>query len=543
MTAIDPITSSVQARVGTILAQKYRLLRVLGTGGMGAVFEAENTWTERRVAIKLMIGPRVHDADLAARFLREARAASKIEHPNVVHVLDMGQDPDDGTLYIVQELLAGRDLRSVLDERRMLAPREAFEYLLPVMAGLISAHDRGIVHRDLKPENVFIARTPDGVKPKLIDFGLAKVKDAGRSDMSLSRTGEAMGTPYYMSPEQARGERAIDAQTDVWAMGAVWFEVLSGRCPFLGDSYNELLAKILTEDAPPLASLAPPLPTGLADVIQRSLQGDRAVRYRSMQAFMRALIDEVHVQGGWHRELSRSYVRLVGSNEYDDAATSIVPRPDADIAHDDTLFAHAPPPDASLAMSSPAAASMNNAPIAPTPIATQDPFVAAASPIHPRATNVRPIAIVTTLAALGLAAGWMTYRMTRTPASPAVIAPPRSPTTDVAIDTDPPNATVSIDGTVAGVGSIRRTMVIDGHAHTLAVRANGYAPHEVSFESVAPHGLIRLEPLGPAIAADVLRDAGGPATHAPIGPAVHPVVRRATPANGETRLRPRSDYP
>ncbi|MEI8255336.1 MAG: serine/threonine-protein kinase [Deltaproteobacteria bacterium] len=153
-----PRPDPLEQRVGTTLAGKYRLERVLGAGGMGAVYAATNAWTERRVAIKVMLAGNVMTEDLVARFMREARAATRIAHENIVQILDMGQDAD-GSLYIVQEFLQGSDLRKLLDERRSLSARESIEILAPVMSALIAAHKQGIVHRDLKPENIFLTRS------------------------------------------------------------------------------------------------------------------------------------------------------------------------------------------------------------------------------------------------------------------------------------------------------------------------------------------------------------------------------------------------
>ncbi|MFO0558762.1 MAG: serine/threonine-protein kinase [Polyangiales bacterium] len=229
--------------------------------GMGAVYEALNRWTGRNVALKLMLPSHAQHPEQVERFLREARAASKIQHASIVQVLDVGRETD-GSFFLIQELLDGRSLKSLLDECSQLSPKDARSLLLPVLEGLAEAHANGVVHRDLKPDNLFVTeRAGAAPQVKVIDFGIAKLTEHDGEPLSVTRTGTAIGTPLYMSPEQARGERSVGPQTDVWSMGVVLFECLTGRCPFLGESYNEVLAKILTLRAPRMDHLAPGLPT------------------------------------------------------------------------------------------------------------------------------------------------------------------------------------------------------------------------------------------------------------------------------------------
>ena len=279
----DPAT-----RVGSMIAGKYALHRVIGAGGMGAVYEAENTWTGRRVALKLMLPSALKVATASERFLREARAASKVQHPNIVEVFDAGQNPADGALFIVQELLRGTDLRALLDARHTLTWSEAMAIVGPVLEALTVAHRQGVIHRDVKPENIYLADTPAGRVPKLIDFGIARVVDAD-SPMSLTRSGALMGTPYYMSPEQARGLREVDARADVWAVAIVLREALTGRRPFEGSNYNALLAAILQDPIAPVTALAPELPSHAAAALDRALSRDPALRFADAGEFLDAL--------------------------------------------------------------------------------------------------------------------------------------------------------------------------------------------------------------------------------------------------------------
>ncbi|MBI5513380.1 MAG: protein kinase [Deltaproteobacteria bacterium] len=285
---IDP---AVQARVGTVLGGKYRLRRVVGVGGMGAVYEARNTWTDRRVALKVLHPELARKKIVVQRFLREARAATSIPHPNIVDILDMGEDPD-ASLYLVQEFLVGTDLRRLLDELKTLSPKEALDIVLPIAGALAMAHDRGVIHRDLKPDNIFLSLGPDGrVVPKVIDFGIVKVRDKNEGpNLAMTRVGIAVGTPRYMSPEQACSNRDLDARSDVWSLAVVLYESLAGRCPFEGENYNALIARIATEKAPALDRFCPEAPPLLVAVLARALETDRDLRYPTMQAFREALV-------------------------------------------------------------------------------------------------------------------------------------------------------------------------------------------------------------------------------------------------------------
>src|SRR4051812_27814364 len=169
-----------QARVGQTIGDKYQVLRLLGVGGMGAVYEAENTWIKRRVALKVLFQNLAADPEVARRFMQEAQSATQINHPNIVYVLDMGRDARDGAFYIVQEFLDGADLRARLEKDKRLSIADALMTLAPIMSALGAAHDRGIIHRDIKPENIFLSLGPSGeMVPKLIDFGVSKVLGEG----------------------------------------------------------------------------------------------------------------------------------------------------------------------------------------------------------------------------------------------------------------------------------------------------------------------------------------------------------------------------
>ncbi len=275
--------------IGATVAGRYHVVRRIGVGGHGAVYEVEHAWTRRRVAMKMLRSDRTHVAGIVERFLREAQAATQVKHPNIVDVFDMGQDGDGGALYIVEELLLGDDLRHVLKQRKKLPLAEALSILTPVMSALEAAHRAGVVHRDVKPGNIFLSRAADGaVVPKLIDFGTSRVAEDPADTSHLTMTGEPIGTPAYMSPEQVRGMRA-GAEVDVWAMGVVLYEVLSGVRPFVAPNYGALVLRIATEDPQRLEAIAPEVPRAIADVVHRALSRSVEDRPASMGDLLIAL--------------------------------------------------------------------------------------------------------------------------------------------------------------------------------------------------------------------------------------------------------------
>jgi serine/threonine protein kinase len=280
--------SAVAGRAEMVIGGRYRVIRELATGGMGTVYEAENTRTRRRVAIKTIRPEVAQRVSVVQRFEREARAAGQLRHPNIIDVLDMGDDAEHQLLFIVEEFLVGGDLGQCLRAVGTLGPRAALATLLPIMDALVAAHAHGVVHRDLKPDNIFLHETPQGVIPKLIDFGIAKLSEPPLDGRRAS-LGSLVGSPIYMSPEQARADASIDARTDVWSMGVVFYEALTGRTPFEGASAFALFTQLAADQPVAIATIAPQLPADLAAVIQRAVTKDRAARWPTMAALAEAL--------------------------------------------------------------------------------------------------------------------------------------------------------------------------------------------------------------------------------------------------------------
>ena len=278
---------------GTIVAGKYRIRRVVGSGSMGVVCEAEHLEIGKRLAIKLIDASLAGMKDIAMRFRQEARAASLVESQHIVQVFDVGADDDLG-LYLVMEYLTGEDLAQMLHREGRLSPDATLRIALQVARGLSKAHEAGVVHRDLKPANIFLTeREDDEPLVKILDFGISKVIDASRADsrLKLTRAGTVVGTPQYMSPEQAQGF-SVDERTDVWALGLVLYEMLAGRpaYPELG-TYEQFIIHLVQNPPDPLSEVAPWVPAPLAEVVHAAIEHDIPSRIQSCAELARRLLD------------------------------------------------------------------------------------------------------------------------------------------------------------------------------------------------------------------------------------------------------------
>jgi len=280
--------------VGDVIAGKYRLDALLGEGGMGTVWQALNLQLEAPVAVKLIRGE--HDRhSLGQRLKQEARAAAKLGHSAIVRVFDVG-DSQRGDPYIVMELLSGRTLGSLLASEKRLSAVRSVQLLLPVADALVAAHAKGIVHRDLKPDNIFISADGDQLHPKLLDFGIAKLADEAGQAQHLTQAGAVLGSPEYMSPEQARGQDNIDSRTDIWSYCVVLYETLSGVSPFTGANYNSLLRSIVEDEPASLLTLLA-ADQALWEIVRRGLSKDPAQRFATMGELGQALAAWLMSQG------------------------------------------------------------------------------------------------------------------------------------------------------------------------------------------------------------------------------------------------------
>ncbi len=272
---------------GDLLNGKYRVERVIGEGGMGVVFEALHQRLDQRVAIKMLQPSVLVLPEFVERFEREARAAARVMNANAVRILDVDTTPD-GQPYIVMELLEGHDVAAELDSSGPLSIARAVDIVMQAAAAMSAAHAQGIIHRDLKPSNLFLAREGTSTVVKVLDFGISKITSADEPADSVTNTKAALGTPVYMSPEQIRSTKNVDARTDVWSLGIILFELLTGKTPFEGNT-TAVSAAIVADPAPSVRALRPDTPEQLEAVVQRALRKHPDDRWPDMKSFSAAL--------------------------------------------------------------------------------------------------------------------------------------------------------------------------------------------------------------------------------------------------------------
>jgi len=294
MAELDDTAPSPQAggdpsdpRIGSVVG-KLVIVRLLGKGGMGAVYEGRHSQLTRRFAVKFLLPEFATHREVLGRFESEAKAAGGLEHPNLVAVTDAGRSTD-GAPYLVMEFLQGEDCSQLLRRVGPLPVMRAADLVLQACRGLAVAHKAGIVHRDLKPENLFVTDAGDGTdRVKVLDFGIAQIRSPDRG--RVTRTGATLGTAHYMSPEQARGDANLDSRTDVWSLGVVLYELLSGRKPFEGERFLNVIHQILSTEPPPLATLRPGLPPGLVVLVQQAMTKSVTERLPTVTALADGLI-------------------------------------------------------------------------------------------------------------------------------------------------------------------------------------------------------------------------------------------------------------
>jgi eukaryotic-like serine/threonine-protein kinase len=265
---------------GTLLAEKYRLVSLLGRGGMGEVWRAEHLGLRALVAIKLMNPETVSNPEALARFNREAQAAASLRSPHVVQILDHGLDPILQVPFIAMELMEGESLAARLERVGRLSPADTARVVAHIARALARSHEAGIVHRDLKPDNVFLIRGDDEEIAKVLDFGIAKANTQSLDPTSVTRTGAVMGTPYYMSPEQISGAKSVDYRTDLWALGVIACQCLTGKLPFQADTIGGLVLAICTEPIPRPSQLGPS-PAAFDAWFERALARQPTQRFQS----------------------------------------------------------------------------------------------------------------------------------------------------------------------------------------------------------------------------------------------------------------------
>jgi serine/threonine-protein kinase len=319
---------------------KYAIIELIGEGGMGAVYLGKHATVEKKVAVKVL-HPHLAAAhpQIAQRMLNEAKAAAMIGHPDIVDILDYGET-DDGYHFLVMELLCGKEMRELIDERSRLDKHLTLAIADHLLSALAAAHEKGIVHRDLKPDNIFLHVTRAGhYQIKLLDFGISKF--TANQEMRLTQTGAVMGTPYYMSLEQAQGRTDVDHRTDIYSAGVIVYQALTGKLPFVGENPNQVIVKILSGEFAPLDELCPELEPELVEVVHKAMALDRSARYTSAQELKAALRPHWDPQ---HSSITEAFSSLspgpVGDAPVLGATSRFAPAPSLD------LGARQPPPPA-----------------------------------------------------------------------------------------------------------------------------------------------------------------------------------------------------
>ncbi|MFO0626987.1 MAG: serine/threonine-protein kinase [Polyangiales bacterium] len=451
-----------------MLDGRYRLLDRLGEGGMGSVWVAENVAIKgSEVALKVMHSAFNADATVVQRFRTEAETTVRIGHPGIVKVFDFGE-LDDGTPYLVMERLHGESLADRLEREGALPPREAVSLLCTLLDALEAAHDKDIVHRDLKPENLFLARDGEHVSPKILDFGVSKILGSDAERVKLTRTGALVGTPAYMAPEQAMGDTAVDKRADLWAMGVILYELVSGRLPYDGQNYNAMLVQIVTGRPRPVTDHVPTLDPALVALIDRAMARNPRARFASARAMHDALT-------AW-----------LGS---DGARRSLRPPP------------------------------RNPTPVRMTPMAFESAETLPGHDTVVDPTSRRPrgwqLAVALAAAVLVGGAAWRTWGARTAAATPSPSAPPDTvQAVRLSIDALPRGAHVSVDDTPVMLPATLRAHQL----HRVRVEAPGFDPWGAEVRPSTQDVALRF--------AGVARPASPPPA---LAPAAIPLIRRPDP--------------
>ncbi len=452
---------------------RYVVARRIGAGGMGVVYEGVHEQLGKRVAIKTLNARFAATRDMQTRFVREGEAVARIRHPNVVVVDDVGVER--GTPYLVMEYLEGRDLGSLLRQRGRIGTAETLDLLLPVVSAVSAAHEHGIVHRDLKPENIFVADTPHGLPlPKVLDFGISKLMD--RLDTQLTGAQTLLGSPHYISPEQADSSASVDATTDIYSLGVILYQCVSGRVPFDGSSLIKVLAAIAAGNPRAPRSHAPDLPADFERVILRAMSVDRARRYQSARALGAALLP-----------FASQRMRLTYENEF------LRPRRAARREREPE-----PEPVQDEHVRHGSVSTLGGS------IAERRNDSGARRRLSSRERIGLGVAVAGLAAAAVLVAVLRPRDVSEAPPAAHAAQAPAHDSYVVKLRVEPRAATIALDGVVVGQGSLVRELQRDGRTHTLHVVAAHHVPQTITFRDAPPPEelVLTFEPQGVSLPAE-----------------------------------------
>jgi serine/threonine-protein kinase len=500
---VQPASDAPDPLIGRTIAGKFAIETKLGQGAMGAVYRARQITLDKAVAIKVLHGDRANDPSYAERFRREAKAASRLDHPNSIRVFDFGQEPD-GLLYLAMEYVEGRDLRSLLPEIWPLPAAAVADIVAQVLSALAVAHDLGVLHRDLKPENVMVVRAvgDDGAPVdvvKVCDFGIAKIIEAPRASGSGRRTTEGfiVGTPEYMSPEQARGE-AIDGRSDLYSVGVVLYELLTGQAPFEGDAPLSIVLKHLSDAPVPPRTLRPDVDAALEAICLKALQKYPGHRYPNA------------------REMRQALRQAAGA---DDASRSnlVLPRPRVSSAR----------------------------PYRATVDVEKSTLrgVAPAAPATPRGARPARLATVAIAAVAAVVlAGAVLVRQAETPAAPRLA--PSAPSPRGTVAAQPPATTMTLPSTTSPAMTQSATPLVPAVADRPAMRESRVRRVKAATTS-SPGATTNAEPVveEPAVLAPAPPPEAAPIAAAAAGPAPVPPLAAEVAAAAPIAVAPQPAVP
>ncbi len=477
---------------GTSLG-RYEIRRLLGRGGMGCVYEAEHRDLKKRVAIKTLLPSLAANDEARLRFLREGEAASRIRHPNVVDVTDVGVE--GLTSFLVMEYLDGEDLSSLIARQGSLTIEQTADIMLPVAAAITTAHEQGVIHRDLKPANILLARSAlGGVQPKVLDFGISKVT-GGRGTMVLTGTGATFGTTFYLPPELLQGARQADARSDQYALGTIIYECVTGHRAFEGENLYGVLKDIAEGRYATPLSRRPDLPPTMDALIMRAMSVEPAARFDSVRELGATLLE---FASGQARAMWAPFFRG-GDADFEVSSSGAYGAPGG------TMLLAQPRADAMRRMVTPPLQSVQHPGSSSTlRHATGESMMPIGSVPNLRRSSRTPLLVglaVLTLAGGGYGAMRLLehapFKQDTTSVADDdhhVVPPVERPTFRVEIETEPRAATLELDGHAAGSGALNRRMPSDGVEHVIVARAPGFRDMTLRFTDRSPPHLLALEP-------------------------------------------------